>query len=598
METRSSPRNGNVQMEEARSDKRRSFTGREWVNPVQDYRDAALQDLCGRLNISPALGRILAFRNLMDAEDALRFLNPGEAQLHAPESMLGMSEAVARLARAIDQYEKILIFGDYDVDGTASTAILFSYLKRLGARVAYYIPHRILDGYGFSPTAVKEFEAWGADLVVTTDFGSTDMAGPRLLREIGADLIITDHHRLGPEKPAAVALVNPQQPGCPYPFKGLSATGVAYKVACALDRHLTDTGYWERHGMCHTSPAYYLDLVALATVADMSPLLGENRALVKLGLDAINTQPRPGLAGLIRECHVRGPVTPSVISFKLAPKINALGRIGDPRMGVQLLLSRSYMEARRIGRYLVELNRQRQVIEREVLISATVQADAMQDRPALVLVGGDWHPGVIGSIASRMAFQTGKPTIVLTLSRQPQVLGSARGGDGFNILRALEACAPLLSRFGGHPGAAGLALDPAHLNEFTERFMQATREAQAESHAPDSQPLAIEAWIDPETLTHAFVEEVSRLSPFGYCNPEPVLAVRGVILGNPTVFNERHLRFTLMCPNGHQLDAFAWEHSEWSFDGGARYDIAFMPQLYGSGPSRAQVKVLDAKSSE
>jgi single-stranded-DNA-specific exonuclease len=535
----------------------------------------------------------------MDAEDALRFLNPCEQQLHAPELMLGMKEAVLRLARAIDRFEKILIFGDYDVDGTSATAIFFSYLKRLGARVAYYIPHRITDGYGISPAALREIKSWGADLVITTDFGSTDMAAPRLLREIGADLIITDHHQLGPEKPDAAALVNPQQPGCPYPFKGLSATGVAYKVVCALDHHLTDTGFWERHGTCHTSPGYYLDLVALATVADMSPLLGENRALVKLGLDQINSQPRPGIAGLIRECHVRGPVTPSVISFKLAPKINALGRIGDPRMGVQLLLCRSVMEARRMARYLVELNRQRQVIEREVLVSAMVQAEAMSDRAALVLVGGDWHPGVIGSIASRLAFQTGKPTIVLTLSNQPQVLGSARGGgDGFNILRALETCAPLLARYGGHPGACGLALDPANLNEFKDRFLVAAEQTQGDTVPPNAQPLAIEAWIDPDTLTYAYVEEISRLSPFGYCNPEPVIAVRGVLLGNPIVFNERHLRFNLICPNGHQFDAFAWDHSEWSFTNNGRYDIAFMPQMYGTGPGRAQVKVVDAKATE
>lgn len=584
-------------MEQPDRNERRSFTGRQWIGPAQDYREAALVDLCVRLNISHDLGRILAARNMMDAEEALRFLNPCEQQLHAPELMLGMREAVSRLARAIERFEKILIFGDYDVDGTSATAILFSYLKRLGARVAYYIPHRITDGYGISPAALREIESWGADLVITTDFGSTDMAAPGLLRQIGADLIITDHHQLGPEKPDAVALVNPQQPGCAYPFKGLSATGVAYKVACALDHHLTEIGFWDRHGTCHTSPGYYLDLVALATVADMSPLIGENRALVKLGLDAMNTQPRPGIAGLIRECHVRGPVTPSVISFKLAPKINALGRIGDPRMGVQLLLARSVMEARRISRYLVELNRQRQVIEREVLLSAMVQAEAMSDRPALVLVGGDWHPGVIGSIASRISFQTGKPTIVLTLSRQPQVLGSARGGDGFNILRTLGACAPLLSRFGGHPAAAGLALDPENLNAFTERFLVAAEETGCDSVPPEAQPLAIEAWIDRDALTHAFVEEVTRLSPFGYCNPEPVIAVRGVVLGNPTVFNERHLRFHLVCPNGDQFDGFAWDHSEWSFSSSERYDIAFMPQLYGNGPGRAQVKVVDAKAS-
>jgi single-stranded-DNA-specific exonuclease len=584
-------------MEQPETDARRSFSGRRWISPAQDYQEAALEELCLRLNISHDLGRILAARKLMDADTALRFLNPGEEQLHPPELLLSMREAVLRISRAIDRFEKILIFGDYDVDGTCAAAILFGYLKRLGARVAYYIPHRISEGYGISQPALREIEAWGADLVVTTDCGSTDLAAPQRLHKIGADLIITDHHQLGPERPNAVALVNPQQPGCPYPFKGLSAAGVAYKVACGLDRYLTETGYWERAGCRHTSPGYYLDLVALATVADMSPLVGENRALVKLGLDALNTQPRPGLAGLLQECNVRGPVTPAVISFKLAPKINALGRIGDPRMGVQLLLARSVAEARRMARYLVALNRQRQVIEREVLVSATLQAEAMSNRPALVLVGGDWHPGVLSSIASRIAFQTGKPTIVLTLSRQPQVLGSARGGDGFNILQVLEACAPLLARFGGHPGAAGLALDPANLTAFTERFLAAAEQAGCEAQPPESQPLAIETWIDPETLTHAFVEEISRLSPFGYCNPEPVIAVRGVRLGNATVFNERHLRMNLISPNGDRFDAFAWDHSEWCFADNERYDVAFMPQLHG-GPGRMQVKVVDAKASQ
>jgi single-stranded-DNA-specific exonuclease len=578
---------------------RRSLAGRPWVDPVQDYRDTVLRALCERLNISESLGRILAFRKLMDEETAQRFLHPDEAQFHAPELMLGMPEAVLRLARAIEQYEKILIFGDYDVDGTSAAAILFGYLKRLGARVAFYIPHRISDGYGFSPSALREIEAWRTRLLVTVDFGSTETQAPEMLRRIGADLIITDHHQLGPRRPDAVALVNPQQPGCPYPFKGLSAAGVAYKVVCALDRYLSELNFWEQRGICHTSPAYYLDLVALATVSDMSPLVGENRALVKLGLDAINTQPRPGLAGLIRECNVRGPVTASAISFKLAPKINALGRIGDPRLGVQLLLSRSYTEARRIARHMVELNRERQEIERAVYASACVQAEAMADRPALVLVGGDWHPGVLGSIAARVCIQTGKPTVVLTLSRQPQVLGSARGSDGFNVLSVLAACAPLLARFGGHPGAAGLALDPANLDDFTRRFAGAAEQAGANAKAQGPRPLEIETWIGADLLTPEFVEEISRLSPFGYCNPEPVLGVRGVALDNPTIFRERHLRFSVACPGGAHLEAFAWDHSEWAVNHASRYDIAFMPQLYGgSGASRAQVKVLDMIASD
>jgi single-stranded-DNA-specific exonuclease len=575
------------------------LSGRVWQDPVQQYREPAVLALCGMLDISVSMARVLAARDLMDEGNARRFLNPCQEQLHAAELMLGMREAVARLGHAIESHEKILVFGDYDVDGTASAAILYSYLKRLGARVAYHIPHRITDGYGFTPSSLREIQAWGAELVVTTDFGSTDLAGPRLLREIGADLVITDHHQLGPTRPDAVALVNPQQPECPYPFKGLSAAGVAFKVVCALDRHLCDKGFWARQGARRTAPGYYLDLVALATVADMSPLLGENRVLVKLGLAAMNAQPRPGLAGLIKECRIRGAVTAAAITFKLAPKINALGRIGDPRMGVQLLLSHSYSEGRRLARFLVELNRQRQEIERAAYLSARTQADAMADRPALVLVGGDWHPGVVGSIASRLAFETGKPTVALTLNRQPDVLGSARGGGGFNILQALEDCAPLLNRFGGHPGAAGLALSPANLTAFTERFLHAVERTRATPYPSATRPLAIEAWIDLDTLTHAFVEELQRLSPFGFCNPEPVLAVRGVLLANPSVFNERHLRFHLNGLDGQQLDAFAWDRSQWAVSQHVRYDMAFMPQVYeGPGGGRPQVKVLDLKCSD
>jgi single-stranded-DNA-specific exonuclease len=356
--------------------------------------------------------------------------------------------------------------------------------------------------------------------------------------------------------------------------------------------------FWTRQRVCHTSPAYYLDLVALATVADMSPLTGENRILVKLGLAAMNSHPRPGLAGLIKECHVRGPVTPSDISFKLAPKINALGRIGDPRLGVQLLMSHSYTESRRLARYMVALNRERQGIEHAVLDSAMTLAESQTDRPVIVLVGGDWHPGVIGSIASRLSFQTGKPTIVLTLSNAPQVVGSARGGaDGVNILELLATCAPLLIRYGGHPAACGLALDPANLTEFTARLYAAIEAQPGLCAGSGSRPLEIEAWLDADALTHEFLEELSVLSPFGHCNPEPVLAVRGVLLGSPAVFNQRHLRFNLLSPNGAAFDAFAWDHSAWSVCADARYDVALMPQSAESSP-RPQVKVLDMMQSE
>ena len=579
--------------------RRRSLEGREWVDPAQDYDEVALQALCWRLNISPLMARILAHRRLLDTEAALRFLNPQDVLLHPPELMRGMQEAVERLHHAVERFERIVVFGDYDVDGTSATSILYSYLKRLGARACYYIPHRILDGYGFTPATVHKLHATGADLVVTADHGSTEVQAPRLLGALGMDLIITDHHQLGAERPEAAALVNPQQPDCPYPFKGLSATGVAFKVVCALDQHLTEADFWNRHGLRRTNPAYYLDLVALATVADMSPLVGENRTLVKLGLEQLNANPRPGLAGLIKECHLHGPVTPAAISFKLAPKINALGRIGDPRLGVQLLVSHSYTEARRLARHMVQLNRERQQVEQRVFVSAQLQAQSQAHRSATVLVGGDWHPGVLGSIASKIAFQTGKPTVVLTLSQQPQVLGSARGGGTFNILQVLEACAPLLIRYGGHPSAAGLALDPANLELFTERVHQAMEALSTAPCGGEHSPLEIEAWIDAQHLTLDLVHELALLSPFGHCNPEPVLAVRGLQLGPPAVIQNRHLRFPMLCPNGIQLDAFAWDHSGWSLDQAQRYDIAFMPQQHeGHHGPRAQVRVLDVMQSE
>jgi single-stranded-DNA-specific exonuclease len=571
----------------------RSIGGRTWVDVVGDCGPEALLALCERLNVSQGVGKILAARRLLDAGEAERFLNPVESQLHPPGLMLGMNEAVQRIVSAVERNQKIVVFGDNDVDGTASTTILYSYLKRLGARATYYLPHRILDGYGFTPATLQKLHAGGTDLVVATDHGSTDLQGPPRLKELGIDLIIADHHQLGAQKPEPAILLNPHQPGCSYPFKGLSATGVVFKLVCGLDRHLESMDYWSQQGLCRTPPAYYLDLVALATVADMSPLVGENRILVKLGLEAINSHPRPGLAGLMRECHIRGPVTPNAITFKLAPKINALGRIGDPRVGVQLLVSHSYAEARRIARYMVQLNRERQELEHSALDSALSLAEAQADRPVMVLVGGDWHPGVVGSIASRLSFQTGKPTIVLTLSNAPQVVGSARGGAfGVNILALLAACSPLLIRYGGHPAACGLALDPANLTEFTRRIYEAVAENPALCAGADNRPLEIESWLEADALTHSFVEELAILSPFGHCNPEPVLAVRGVTLGNPTVFNQRHLRFSLLCPNGQAFDAMAWEHSAWSVSPDTPYDIAFMPQPGESG-ARTQVKVLD-----
>ena len=586
-------------MEDVRILQRRSLGDRVWEDPELTMRPIALRAFCDNLGISKALGRILALRGLQDEEAALKFLHPDASQLHPPFLMLGMREAVQRIVRAIENYEKILVFGDYDVDGTASAGIIYGYLKRLGARVYYYIPHRISDGYGFSPVTVRKIAGWQPDLVITCDHGSTEMDAAAALKPHGVDLIITDHHQLGASRPPALALVNPHQPGCPYPFKELAAAGVAYKLICALDQQLTELNFWNHRGLCHTEPSYYLDLVALATVADMAPLVGENRVLVKIGLDALNSRLKPGLSGLVKECRVRGPITPTTISFKLAPKINALGRVGDPRLGMQLLLSHSFTEARRLARYLLEVNRKRQEIEREVYADVSEQIERMPRHAALILVGQGWHPGVIGSIATRVAHQTRRPTVVLSQEKTPQMVGSARSSENYNVLKVLDACQSLLERYGGHPSAAGLALHPINLTAFTEFFQSAAERDGQGVVAHKNHKLKIEAWIEPEELTPPFLQELFRLSPFGYGNPEPVVGVHAFQVDNPSVFQNRHLKFSLACENGAHLEAFAWEHSDWEVSSATRYDIAFMPQVHiGAEGVRSQLRVLDLKAAE
>ena len=573
-----------------------SLCNRHWVTTPedQDGHQPSLMELCHQHEISETLARILLSRGLSEKQSISSFLRPEENNLHDPWMMEGMRTGVERIIKAINGYENILVFGDYDVDGTAAAAIIFNYLKRLGARAHYFIPNRMQDGYSFSPEIIRQFAKQNIDLVITVDHGSTAVEGARIMRQTKIDLIITDHHQLGREIPECVALINPQQKNCPYPFKDLSAAGVAYKVICALDERLEDLSFWNIRGIRRINPSYYLDLVALATVADMTPLVGENRTLVKLGLHAINTNPRPGLSGLIKESRIKGDISPNSISFKLAPKINALGRIGDPTLAVQLFVSHSYTEARKLARQLGETNRKRKFIERRVYEQAINRVQALRDDPACVLVGGDWHPGVIGSIATRLAIEMKKPAIVLTMDQSAQAMGSARSWDTFNILAALEACDTFLDRFGGHPRAAGLSLSSENLPGFTEAFHRIVDQGFQCQQSGQQGQLKIDAWVEPEMINDHLMDEIAMLSPFGYCNPEPILGMKKVKLDNLAFFNNRHLRFHLCTASGNPIDGVAWDHPDWRLNPEQYYDVAFVPQIYqGAQGSRTQLKVLD-----
>ena len=571
-----------------------SLAAMQWVEQ-SDIPPPVINTLCAELDIHPGTAQVLAGRGYQDAQSAHDFLHPGPSGLHSPFLLKGVREAVQRIIRAIEQYEKILIFGDYDVDGTSGTTLLFGFLKRLGARVQYFIPNRVDDGYGFTEEALAKIRAWDVDLLITVDHGSTAHGAAEALGRMGVELIITDHHQFDTQVPQALALVNPVQPGCPYPFKELSATGVVYKLVTALDATLDEMGYYRTRGLRRTEPEYFLDLVAMATVADMSPLVGENRVLVRMGLEVLNTHLKPGLSGLVKESRVRGPITPSVIAFKLAPKINALGRIDDPRMAMKLLLSRSYTEGRRLARRMADINRERQVIEREAFNRAQEQVAGMDGHAGLVLVGHDWHPGVVGPIATRIAYASGRPTVVLTPQPVDAMGGSARS-QGVSVLGMLDDCAGLLERYGGHPNACGLSMPAGNLADFTRHFRDV-----AERHAGSAEDvpreLRIEAWVPPQALNGSLLNELLRLAPFGYGNPEPVLAVRGLAVNGPTIFKSRHLRFHVVSHDGGEMEAYAWNHSEWELRCTQDYDIAFVPQIPPSHHMPPQIRVLDIKQS-
>lgn len=585
-------------METSQKNSEESLGNKTWKLPEKPCDAPSLDRLCSALGISEGLGRILASRNLLEPSDAQNFLKPNPENLHSPFLMKGMDRAIDRILHGLKNFEQILIFGDYDMDGTASASMLYSYLKRLGARVRYYLPNRLDDGYGLNPPVVAKFKSLGVELLITTDHGSTAVESAQLLAEMGMDLIITDHHKLGRSFPDCCAMVNPHQPGCEYPFKGLSAAGVVYKILVALDARLEKENFWDEKGVCRTNPNYYLDMVALATVADMVPLVGENRILVSMGLEVINSNPRPGLQALIKENNLKGPISPRTISFKLAPKINALGRVGDPSLGVQLLLSHSVSEGRRLARILLETNRERQNIEQGVLEGVREQLAEQDNNPVLVLSGKDWHPGVLGSIATRIAIENQKPTLVLTGHHPAQVLGSVRSWNGHDILGILHTCESLLVRFGGHPTAAGLALNPENLETFSRQFKDLlVAQLEAGDSPKGPRELKIDACITPEMICPQFLDEISQLSPFGQKNPEPVVVIKGLSLSTLSASNNRYLNFRLVSGDGTLMDAYAWNNSEWAVQTEGQFDIAFSPVLRQNGNQRPKFKILDVKQA-
>jgi single-stranded-DNA-specific exonuclease len=508
---------------------------RRWRVAAHD--SAPAEALSGALGISPLVAHLLIRRGCVTPDEARAFLDAPLTSLHDPHAMTGMQAAVGRLQQAVSRREPILVCGDFDVDGVTGMALLVIGLRRAGAEVTYAVPNRLEHGYGLPASIVEDAAARGVRVLLTVDHGITAHAEIALARARGLDVIICDHHLPPPHLPPATAILNPRQPACAYPFKELCGVGIAFKLLQAFYGPEAGEECWP-----------LLDLVALGTVADLVPAVGENRILIKHGLVQLAATSRPGIRALAEVAGLSlsepGGVSPGRIAFGLAPRINAAGRLDDAGVAVQLMLTTDPFEARTLASQLDRQNRERQELEGQILEDALERAarthDLDRDR-AIVLASSEWHPGVLGIVAARLVERFARPTALIATQGE-QGRGSVRSAAGWHVAEALGRCADLLTHYGGHRAAGGFSLSTANIESFRTRFLSlAAAELTEEALTPH---LDIEAEIALDELDLALIDDIGRLGPHGLGNPEPVLAARRLqVMRSARRVGRNHLKF-------------------------------------------------------
>lgn len=564
------------------------------IREVED--DESLKALADSLNISEILAKLLFLREIKTFSQAKYFFRPTIESLHNPFLMHGMESAAKRVILALTENQPICIYGDYDVDGTCSTALLYMFLKKLGANVDFYIPRRLNEGYGLSIDgidAIKELN--NAKLLITVDCGITAIEETEYANKLGMDVIICDHHQPKDELPNALAVLDPLKPQCQYPFNYLSGAGVAFKLA---------QGISEKIGR-RDLPLKYLDLVALAGAADIVPLMDENRILVKEGLDQINDNPRPGIRALIESSSLQpGNLNSGQIVFTLAPRINAVGRLGDAKRAVELLITESIDEARTLAKVLETENYERRKIDVDTFDNALQLVENSIDfdnELAIVLHQEEWHPGVIGIVASRLVEKYYRPTIMLT-TIDGIAKGSARSITNFNIYDALQKCEDMLIHFGGHQAAAGLAVELDKLKEFKDKFNQIVRESiKEEDLLPE---VTIDAKIKLSEITPKFLRILDQFSPFGPENMRPVFLTEGVEVSNtPRLVGNNHL-VACFKQNGNDkiFDSIGFnmrEYLDLLLDKKLKVDIVYtIDKMVRDGRAYPQLRLKDIRLNE
>jgi single-stranded-DNA-specific exonuclease len=559
--------------------------------------DPAAIERLGRLTrLPPIVSQLLLNRGITEADQALSFLQSPLTGLHPPEQLPGAAQAAERVWQAVKAKDRVCIYGDYDADGITGTAILLQVLTALGAVVDYYLPNRLEEGYGLNAAALQDLSSAGTKVVITVDCGIAAIEEAVEARRLGIDLIVTDHHEFKETLPCAAVCVHPRLTDSQYPFSGLSGAGVAFKLAWLIGT-LASGG----PKVTDNLREILLDAVCLAAiglVADVMPLRDENRVLVKHGLNRFKQKPPPGLKALLASAGLAEAeqIRAEDVAFKIAPRLNAAGRLGCARMVVELLTTPSEQRAKDLATFLEGQNQQRQFTERKILAEAREMAAQFADAPALVLASADWHAGVVGIVAGRLADQFGKPTLLMAIGTE-EATGSGRSIPGFELHQALAECDDILVAHGGHSAAAGFRLAPSRIKDLRERFVAVA--ARFYPQGPPVPQLALDAEVPLAALTHNIVKGLDALEPYGAENPRPRFLAAGLqVVDQPRKMGagERHLNLRVS-QGGTRMRAVGWgmaERMEELMSAGGKCCLAFIPKVNTwNGYSNVELEIVD-----
>lgn len=561
---------------------------RQWIFPPISLDHQ--RGLAHALSISPITASVLLARGISSPSEASQWLRRDAAVVHDPFLLPDIEPAIERLHRARAGGELVCFYGDYDVDGMSATSLYLSVFRSLGLRTCAYIPDRLREGYGLNAVAVRRLHAQGVSLLVTSDCGTTSHREIELALSLGMDVLVTDHHQTEEAMPRALAVMNPHRKDAVYPFPALCSGALAYKVCEA---------YIRKYGGSAELLAGQLDLVALATVADVVPLVDENRLFVREGLARITAGARPGLRALKQVSGIDRPCTTGMLAFKLVPRLNAAGRLDHAMLGVQLLTTEDAQEAQALAERLDGLNRDRQRIEEEVGRDLEAGFPAGPEDAAVVAWSRRWHLGVVGIVAARVVERHHRPAVVLHVDERGVAKGSVRSIPGFDVYQALAECRDLLEAFGGHPGAAGLTVREDRLPAFRERF-----QAVAAGHetARQDPTLRVDAEVQLTEVNLGLIRELDALHPFGAGNPEPTLAVRKLKVLDARVVGSGHLKLMVRQGNSFPFASIGFRMGSLTERGLLKdtpVDLAFVPEVNRwNGMEQIQLRILDVRASD